>query len=85
MALAIPAGQERNLWLAVPGDINRWWRERSQMRMVPAGAGWEIRGKGSARAQLAYAGIVDGRVTYRIADKRFKCSSEGLSAREKLS
>lgn len=77
--------QERNIWLAVPGDINRWWRERSQMRLVQAGAGWEIRGKGSERAQLAYAGIVDGRVSYRIADKRFKCSSEGLSAREKLS
>ena len=78
-------GQERNIWSAVPDDINRWWRERSQMRLVQEGDGWEIRGKGSERARLAYARIVDSRVTYRIADSRFKCSAEGLSEREKLS
>jgi hypothetical protein len=77
--------KERDIWLALPGDINDWWRQRSQMRLVREGDKWQIRGKGSERAQLAYAGIVDGRVTYRIADKRFKCSSEGISAREKLS
>ena len=43
------------LWAALPGDVDRWWRARSQMRLVPRGNSWEIVGPESERARLAYA------------------------------
>ena len=46
-------------WMALPGDVERWWRQRKHMRLVPAGDGWRIEGSGSERARLAYA-VVDG-------------------------
>ena len=52
-----------------PGEINRWWRERSQLQLVPDGDYWQIKGRGSERARLAFATLVKGNVTYRIADR----------------
>ncbi len=61
--------ETRSIWLAPPGGINRWWRERSQLQLVPDGDYWQIRGRGSERARLAFATLVNGKVTYRIADR----------------
>jgi len=60
--------ETRSIWVALPGEINRWWRERSQMWLVSEGGHWQIRGCGSDRARLAFATLVEGKVTYRIAD-----------------
>ncbi len=46
---------DHDLWLALPGDVNRWWRERSQMRIVQTGSRLEIEGEGKERARIAYA------------------------------
>ena len=43
------------LWMALPGEINRWWRNRHQMTLVPSGDGWRIEGPDSHRARVAYA------------------------------
>jgi hypothetical protein len=59
----------RSIWAALPGEINRWWRERSQLWLVPDGNHWQIRGRGSDRARLAFATLEKGKVTYRIADR----------------
>jgi hypothetical protein len=61
--------ETRSIWVALPGEINRWWRERSQMWLVAEGDRWQIRGCGSDRARLAFATLVEGKVTYRIADR----------------
>ena len=61
--------ETRSIWVALPGEINCWWRERSQMQLVPDGDYWQIRGRGSKRARLAFATLVKGKVTYRIADR----------------
>jgi hypothetical protein len=59
--------EERNTWVALPGDINRWWRERSQMRLVPVEGGlWRIAGPGHERARIAYASIRDGQLVYTV-------------------
>jgi len=49
----------REVWAALPGEVDQWWRQRSEMRLVPAGTEWRIEGCGSDRAQLAYA-CLDG-------------------------
>ena len=60
--------ETRSIWVALPGEINRWWRERSQLQLVPDGDYWQIRGRGSERARLAFATLVNGKAMYRIAD-----------------
>ena len=70
-----------DIWVALPGEINRWWRERSQMRLVREGERWQIRGQGSERARLAYASLVNGKLKYRVANPPEARSAEGMSAR----
>lgn len=57
-----------DIWLALPGEINRWWRQRSQMRLVREEERWQVRGQGSERARLAYASLVNGELKYRVAN-----------------
>jgi len=46
---------EKKLWLALPGEVDRWWRSRHQMTLVPDGESWRIEGPDSDRARVAYA------------------------------
>jgi hypothetical protein len=58
--------KERNLWIALPRDVNRWWRDRSQMRLVPEGSRWRIEGPGQERARIAHAMLDGNRITYDV-------------------
>ena len=56
-----------NIWAALPGEVDRWWRARSQMKLVSRGQQWEIEGPDKERARLAYA-VLDGeRLVYELA------------------
>lgn len=55
------------IWAVLPGDVNRWWRARSQMRVVSRGDEWEIEGPEKERARLAYAVLDGGRLVYELA------------------
>jgi hypothetical protein len=56
------------IWAALPGEVDRWWRARSQMKVVQKGSRWEIEGPEAERARIAYA-VVDGnRLVYEVAD-----------------
>ena len=56
------------IWAALPGDVDRWWRNRSQMKLVRKGGRWEVEGPGKERARIAYA-VRDGdRLIYEIRD-----------------
>jgi hypothetical protein len=58
-----------SLWIASPGEINDWWRERAAMRLVRSGDNWQIEGAGKERARIAYAGLVQGRLCYFVDDQ----------------
>jgi hypothetical protein len=59
--------RERGVWLALPGEVNRWWRDRNQMELVSEGGDWAIQGSGKERARVAYA-IADGEhLKYELA------------------
>ena len=58
---------EKNLWVALPGEVNDWWRSRHQMSLVPEGHSWRIEGPDCHRARLAYATLEGDRVVYRLA------------------
>ena len=53
-------------WVALPGEVERWWRHRSQMTLRRDGDQWRIEGPGNERARIAYA-VLDGeRLTYSV-------------------
>lgn len=54
------------VWAVLPEELSRWWRARSEMRLVPRGDEWEIVGPESERARLAYAILDGGRIVYDV-------------------
>jgi hypothetical protein len=57
---------DRHVWSTLPGEVDRWWRSRSQMTLVPNGDSWRIDGPESHRARVAYATIENGSVVYKL-------------------
>jgi hypothetical protein len=60
--------KREDLWFALPGEIDTWWRARSRMSLVNDNGDWRVVGDGAERAVLAYARVVDGRLTYETED-----------------
>ncbi len=58
--------KDRGVWIATPGEVNRWWRQRAEMKIVEDEEGVRIEGKGSERARIAYASEVDGRLALTV-------------------
>jgi hypothetical protein len=63
---------DNNVWIALPGEVNRWWRQRSQMHIVERDGRFHIEGPGSERAWLSFASSTDGVLTYQIAQQTAK-------------
>ena len=57
---------DSKIWIARPGEVNNWWRERSQMRLISRDGVWEIEGPGKERARIAYASFEDNQLVYRV-------------------
>jgi hypothetical protein len=57
----------REVWVALPGEVNRWWRNRHHMTLVRDGEGWRIEGPDSSRARVAYASLENDRLVYRMS------------------
>jgi hypothetical protein len=47
------------IWATLPREVDKWWRARSQMKLVQKGSCWEIEGPEAERARIAFA-VVDG-------------------------
>ena len=54
------------LWMALPGEINRWWRARGQMKLISDDGRWRIEGPEAERARIAYARLENEQLVYRI-------------------
>ena len=57
---------QRMVWTALPQDVNRWWRERSQMRVTRRNGVDEIAGPGRDAASVAYASMNGDRLSYVV-------------------
>jgi hypothetical protein len=62
--------EERRIWIALPGEVDRWWRERSRMNVVGDGSRWRIEGDGKERARLAFATLVGGELAFTIEEAK---------------
>jgi hypothetical protein len=52
--------------MALPAEVDRWWRSRREMTLVADGGGWRIEGPESDRARVAYAVLEGDRLVYRM-------------------
>jgi hypothetical protein len=51
-------------WVALPGEVSEWWRDRREMTLTRTGSSWRVEGRGSTRARVAYAELDGERVVY---------------------
>jgi hypothetical protein len=58
------------IWVALPGDVDRWWRTRSKLRLVPKGSSWEIEGPEAERARIAFAVDAGDHLVYEVTGAR---------------
>jgi hypothetical protein len=65
-----------DIWFALPGEIDHWWRTRNQLEVEKCGESWRIVGDGAELATLAYAKNVDGRLVYEFDAERHSQSSK---------
>lgn len=52
------------IWIALPKEVDRWWRQRRQMKLVRESGGWRIEGPGKERARIVYATLDGDRIAY---------------------
>src|SRR5437764_5563927 len=70
---------EGGIWVALPDEIDTWWRQRTRMQLVQEQGRWQVRGEGSERARVAYAKLTDGKLAYWIGEKPITHEREHLA------
>lgn len=58
--------RSEGMWVALPREVNHWWRQRGQMELVFERGKWRILGPGSSKASVAFAAIDGDRIVYRM-------------------
>jgi hypothetical protein len=61
--------RDANMWITLPRELNQWWRDRNEMRLVKDGVDWRVEGPNKNRARVAYASVEGDRVVYSLEDK----------------
>jgi hypothetical protein len=56
--------KEKCLWITTPGEVDQWWRQRAQLKLVENDGDWKIEGEGKERARVAYATEQDGKLRF---------------------
>ncbi|MGB8523556.1 MAG: polysaccharide deacetylase family protein, partial [Candidatus Acidiferrales bacterium] len=59
--------EREKIWMASPGEVDLWWRARSQMRLVQQDSRWIIEGAEAERARVAFAVIEGDHLVYEVA------------------
>lgn len=61
--------QNSSIWVTTPSAVNRWWRERAQMRLVWSPRGWTIENAKDGRARMAFARLDGDRIVYEVEER----------------
>ncbi|MBU0740743.1 hypothetical protein KKG45_06695 [bacterium] len=59
---------DRGTWLALPGEVNDWWRLRSRMELQERNGRWCVTGPSCDRAKVGLACREAGGLVYRVQD-----------------
>lgn len=76
LAMMATLRSEKNVWIAHPGEVSAWWKQRSQMKLICSNGKWEATGPGAERVVIATAAVDDDRLTYTV---NAKCSKLKVS------
>src|SRR5271169_4939582 len=58
--------QREKMWMALPGEIDKWWRARNEMRLVQKDGKWTVEGPQSDQAKVAFAVLDDDNLRYEV-------------------
>lgn len=58
--------RDAKLWIALPREVDGWWRARKQMALVNDRGNWRIEGPQSHRARIAFARLENGLLVYDL-------------------
>jgi hypothetical protein len=56
--------KQGEVWMALPKEVDHWWRDRARMKITGEAGRWRIEGPGRERARLAYASLAGDRISY---------------------
>src|SRR5262245_59336658 len=70
LAMLRKHADEKRLWLALPKEVDAWWRQRHAMTLTQERGHWTIRGAGSERAAIAWAGLRDGELDIQVPNEQ---------------
>jgi hypothetical protein len=65
--------RQSRMWIPLPRELNDWWRNRNEMRLVKEGSAWQIQGPEKHRARIAYASLDGERVSYSFDFEPTSC------------
>jgi hypothetical protein len=71
--------EQQSIWVTTPSEVNRWWRQRAQMRLVSTTDGWVIENPGDGRGRIAYASLDGDRIVYDVVNPSASKSSAGMA------
>jgi len=66
----VQVNEELRTWFALPGEVDQWWRQRRQMRVVREGDRFRVAGPSSERAVVAWASLENDRIVYEIPGRK---------------
>ena len=58
--------EREKIWMALPGEVDQWWRARNEMQLVRKGGHWRVEGPRCDRARIAYATLDGDRLIYTV-------------------
>jgi len=61
-------------WVALPREVDAWWRARAEMSLVRDGSGWRIEGDRADEAVLAFACEREGQLHYELSPAKTRAS-----------
>ena len=59
---------ERQMWIALPHEVDRWWRQRREMSVVRDGSHWRVEGPNKDRARVAFATLAGDTLAFSFEE-----------------
>ena len=70
LSSVVRSREEHGVWVALPRDVSRWWRQRDRMVLTHKGENWSVEGNGSEKARVAFATLQGDQLVYSFADQQ---------------
>src|SRR4029077_7339035 len=56
--------RDSNMWIPLPRELNDWWRNRNEMRLIKQHNSWQIEGPEKHRARIPFASLDGDHLVY---------------------